>query len=433
MVLDQKPPLQREHVAGGSQNKLYLEDKAMGRDVCAFCKKEILPPSRALRSRTSGIVLCEDCVKLTYKGLQDIKTKQPKRSGNKRMTPKQMKEELDKYIIGQDEAKVALSIAVYNHYKRMDIKSDVKLAKSNVLLLGPTGCGKTLLAQTVAKLLDVPFAIADCTTLTEAGYVGDDVENVLLKLIQAADNDIAKAERGIIFLDEIDKLAKVHVGASITKDPSGEGVQQALLKMVEGTVSNVPLTGGRKNPNERCVQINTENILFICGGAFPGLEEIINKRTATKNTSIGFGANIEKEKEKTVGEALKMVCTDDLVQYGLIPEFIGRLPVIVSLNELDENAMVSILTEPKDCIVNQYKELFKYDGVELEFTQEALKGIAKETLKRKTGARGLRGILEEILKEPMYTLPDEPDIAKCIVKEGGKIQIIKKQVEDIAC
>lgn len=405
----------------------------MGKDVCAFCGKEILPPNRGLRNRSNGNIICEDCVKLTYLGLKDKKLRQAKKTGNRRMTPKQMKAELDKYIIGQDDAKIALSIAVYNHYKRMNIKSDVKLSKSNVLLLGPTGCGKTLLAQTIAKLLDVPFAIADCTTLTEAGYVGDDVENVLLKLINAADGDVEKAEKGIIFLDEVDKLAKIHVGASITKDPSGEGVQQALLKMIEGTLSNVPPSGGRKNPNEKCLQINTENILFICGGAFPGLEEIINKRTVTKSTSIGFGANVEKEKEKSVGEALKLVCTDDLVQYGLIPEFIGRLPVMVSLDELDEDAMVSILTEPKDCIVNQYKELFRYDGVDLIFTPEALKGIAKETIKRKTGARGLRGILEEILKDSMYTLPDEPDIEKCIVEAGGKVHVVKKQVDDIAC
>lgn len=406
----------------------------MSRDVCAFCKKEIVPPMKGFRNGARGTFLCEDCIKLTYQSLMAHEKKiKPVRRAGKRMTPKEMKAELDKYIIGQDDAKVALSIAVYNHYKRLDIKSDVKLAKSNVLLLGPTGCGKTLLAQTVAELLDVPFAIADCTTLTEAGYVGDDVENVILKLIQAADGDISKAERGIVFLDEVDKLAKSQVGANLTKEPSGEGVQQALLKMIEGTTANVAPSGGRKNPNEKCVPVNTENILFICGGAFPGLEGIINQRTATKNTSIGFGANVEKEKEKSVGEALKFVCTEDLVQYGLIPEFVGRLPVIVSLNELDEDDMVSILTEPKDSIVNQYKELFKYDGVELEFTPESLKSIAKETIKRKTGARGLRGILEEILKDSMYSIPSEEGIAKCIVEEGGKVHIVKKQVEDIAC
>lgn len=399
--------------------------------VCQFCNTKIIPPKKGFRSSETGNFVCEDCVRILSRTLEekekkDGKTKQKKR--NKKMTPREIKAELDKYIIDQDSAKISIAIAVYNHYKRMDIKSDVKLSKSNVLLIGPTGSGKTLLAQTVAKMLEVPFAIADCTSLTEAGYVGDDVETILTKLLRSADGDVEKAEKGIIFLDEIDKISKSSSGSGAAKDPSGEGVQQALLKLIEGTVANVPVNGGRRNPNEKYVQINTENILFICGGAFPGLEDIVNKRTA-KNTSIGFGANVEKEKEKSVGEALSQVETDDLVKYGLIPEIIGRLPVIVSLNELDENAMVKILTEPKNCIVNQYKEFFKYDGIELEFTPDALKDIAKETIKRKTGARGLRGILEGILKESMFNLPDENDVEKCIVEKGGKVNVVKKQVK----
>ena len=400
--------------------------------VCNFCGEEIIKPKRAYRSSLNGCLICEECVKIlygkTYKNIENISANKKGR----RMTPREMKHELDKYIIGQDDAKIAMSIAVYNHYKRMDIDSDVKINKSNILLMGPTGSGKTLLAQTIAKMLDVPFAIADCTSLTEAGYVGDDVENVILKFIQAADGDVKKAEHGIIFLDEVDKIAKSNVGASLTKDPSGEGVQQALLKLIEGTTANVAQSGGRKNPNERCTPVNTENILFICGGAFPGMEEIVNKRTATKNTSIGFGSNVEKEKEKEIGEALRLVTTEDLVQYGFIPEFIGRVPVVVSLDELDEEAMVKILTEPKDCIVNQYKEIFKYDGVELEFTPEALKEIAKETIKKKTGARGLRGILERILKEAMFNIPSEDNIEKCIVSKGGKVDLVRRK-EKQAC
>lgn len=400
--------------------------------VCNFCGEEIIKPKRAYRSSLNGCLICEECVKIlygkTYKNIENISANKKGR----RMTPREMKHELDKYIIGQDDAKIAMSIAVYNHYKRMDIDSDVKINKSNILLMGPTGSGKTLLAQTIAKMLDVPFAIADCTSLTEAGYVGDDVENVVLKLIQAADGDVNKAEHGIIFLDEVDKIAKSNVGASLTKDPSGEGVQQALLKLIEGTTANVAQSGGRKNPNERCIPVNTENILFICGGAFPGMEEIVNKRTATKNTTIGFGSNVEKEKEKEIAEALKLVTTEDLVQYGFIPEFIGRVPVVVSLDELDEEAMMKILTEPKDCIVNQYKEIFKYDGVELEFTPEALKEIAKETIKKKTGARGLRGILERILKEAMFNIPSEDNIEKCIVSKGGKVDLVRRK-EKQAC
>ena len=369
--------------------------------VCNFCGEEIIKPKRAYRSSLNGCLICEECVKIlygkTYKNIENISANKKGR----RMT-------------------------------RMDIDSDVKINKSNILLMGPTGSGKTLLAQTIAKMLDVPFAIADCTSLTEAGYVGDDVENVVLKLIQAADGDVNKAEHGIIFLDEVDKIAKSNVGASLTKDPSGEGVQQALLKLIEGTTANVAQSGGRKNPNERCIPVNTENILFICGGAFPGMEEIVNKRTATKNTAIGFGSNVEKEKEKEIGEALKLVTTEDLVQYGFIPEFIGRVPVVVSLDELDEEAMMKILTEPKDCIVNQYKEIFKYDGVELEFTPEVLKEIAKETIKKKTGARGLRGILERILKEAMFNIPSEDNIEKCIVSKGGKVDLVRRK-EKQAC
>lgn len=405
------------------------------KNICHFCGSEIIPPRKGFRSSSSGNVICDNCVRIMYQGIQERtkNTDKDKKQKKRRMTPKEIKKELDKSIIGQDSAKMTMSIAVYNHYKRIDIKTDIKLVKSNVLLMGPTGSGKTLIAQTIAELLDVPFAIADCTTLTEAGYVGDDVENVLLKLLHAAGDDVEKAEKGIVFLDEIDKLAKSHVGPSVTKDPSGEGVQQALLKLIEGTVANVPLTGGRKNPTEKCVQINTENILFICGGAFPGIEDIVNKRTSKVSTSIGFGANVMKEKEKTVSEALKQVTTEDLIEYGFIPEFIGRVPVIVSLDELDEEAMVKILTEPKDCIINQYKEFFKYDGVDLEFSKVALKEIAAETIKRKTGARGLRGILEEMLKDYMFMIPDEDDIEKCIVGKGGKVKVIRRQEGKRAC
>lgn len=397
--------------------------------LCSFCKSEIKPPKGACMSHARDFCICEDCVKLCYTAIvpkgQVLKKKAVKMG--QRKTPVEIKEELDKYIIGQDDAKVAIAIAVYNHYKRMDIQSDVKLSKSNVLMLGPTGSGKTLIAQTVADMLDVPFAIADCTALTEAGYVGDDVENVLSKLLNAADGDVAKAERGIVFLDEIDKIASFNLGANLTKDPSGQGVQQALLKLVEGTIANVPLHGGRKNPNEKCVEINTENILFICGGAFQGLHEIINKRTAKNNTGIGFGACVEKEREKSVGEALKEVTTEDIIKFGIIPELIGRLPIIVSLDELTEDAMVEILVKPKDCLVNQYKEFFKYDGIDLEFTPEALREMARKTIKRKTGARGLRGIIEETLKDSMFQLPSEPDVEKCIVEEGGRVFLVRKE------
>lgn len=404
--------------------------------VCQLCGEEINNGRTGFQSKDSEAYICDKCITICYEMLEERKKEKRKKdwkNKNGRLTPKQIKRRLDEAVIGQDEAKMTLAIAVYNHYKRMEIQSDIKIGKSNVLLIGPTGSGKTLLAQSIAELLDVPFAIADCTSLTEAGYVGDDVENVLLKLLQAADFDTEKAEKGIIFLDEIDKLAKVNVGASITKDPSGEGVQQALLKLIEGTVANVPPHGGRKNPSEKCIPFNTENILFICGGAFPGLSDIINKRTAKTKPSIGFGGCVEKEKEKAEGEALKQVTTEDLVQYGFIPEFIGRVPVTVTLDELNEEAMVSILTEPKNSIVKQYKELFSYDGVELEFTKESLLEIAKETMKRKTGARGLRGILEESLKEQMYAIPSERDIVKCIVGKGcvekkkGAIKIIRKQ------
>lgn len=401
--------------------------------VCQFCEKILSPNDIGCVSQINGELICEKCIKRCNQMILSRGKAEKANKKIKKMVPMEIKSELDKHIIGQEDAKVSIAIAVYNHYKRMNIESDVKIAKSNVLLLGPTGSGKTLIAQTVAKLLDVPFAIADCTSLTEAGYVGEDVENVLYKLLNAADGDVSKAEKGIVFLDEIDKIACSRLGANLSKDPSGEGVQQALLKLIEGTVANVSSSGGRKNPNDKFIEINTENILFICGGAFQGLEKIINKRVQTKTTSIGFGANVEKEKDKTVGEAFKEVSTEDLIEFGLIPELIGRLPIVVSLDELTEDAMVEILTKPKNSLVNQYKEIFKYDGVDLDFTTESLRDIARETMKRKTGARGLRGILEEILKQSMFTIPSEGDIVKCIVKEGGKIDLIRKESQKTAC
>ena len=401
--------------------------------VCQFCEKILSPNDIGCVSQINGELICEKCIKRCNQMILSRGKAEKANKKIKKMVPMEIKSELDKHIIGQEDAKVSIAIAVYNHYKRMNIESDVKIAKSNVLLLGPTGSGKTLIAQTVAKLLDVPFAIADCTSLTEAGYVGEDVENVLYKLLNAADGDVSKAEKGIVFLDEIDKIACSRLGANLSKDPSGEGVQQALLKLIEGTVANVSSSGGRKNPNDKFIEINTENILFICGGAFQGLESIINKRVQTKTTSIGFGANVEKEKDKTVGEAFKEVSTEDLIEFGLIPELIGRLPIVVSLDELTEDAMVEILTKPKNSLVNQYKEIFKYDGVDLDFTTESLRDIARETMKRKTGARGLRGILEEILKQSMFTIPSDGDIVKCIVKEGGKIDLIRKEGQKTAC
>ena len=335
--------------------------------------------------------------------------------------PQEIKKKLDEYVVGQDNAKMALSVAVYNHYKRIYFSDDdVEITKSNVLLLGPTGVGKTYLAQTLAKLLDVPFAIADATTLTEAGYVGEDVENILLRLIQAADYDIFKAERGIIYIDEIDKISRKSENQSITRDVSGEGVQQALLKILEGTVASVPPKGGRKHPQQEAININTSNILFICGGAFDGLEKIVQRRTASG--SLGFGGEVHGKKELDQIDWMKDVTPHDLVKYGLIPELVGRIPVITALNALDEEALVRILREPKNSLLNQYKKLFDLDKVDLEFTEEALTAVAKKTLERKTGARGLRSILEDILMPLMYQVPSDYTIEKVV--------ITKETVED---